>query len=287
MITEISGFFQKSQRKKINMENQIEKILDESLRKMEEGIPLDQILKEYPDHREELKELLGIAKEMENVPLPQVREQAVASCLTRVHNALQLQKKPAWRARLPRLQWPRLFYFRSPAWAKAVAFVFILIFLSWGVVSLSSDSIPGNILYPVKLTTEKVRFFLTADPEEKAELRLAYSEVRMQELVRYLDEKGELNTQLLKAMLDEASLVTDNISNLPNDKAMVCCTKLEYLCAYHKDVLAGLKSRVPSFQAQELDKAIQLCHHRMEWMGKVIRNEVPIGEWGPFVVNKI
>jgi len=269
------------------MGGQIEKILDICLEKIKKGIPLDKILMEYPDQREELKELLTVARGMENIPLPPVRDEAVASCLARVHNELQLQKKPAWRTRLPRLQWPRLLYFPSPAWAKALAFILIIIFISWGAVSLSADSIPGNILYPIKLTNEKVKFFLTTDPEEKAELRLTYSEERMQEIVRYLDEKGELNTRALKAMLDEAALVVDNISRLPKDKAIVCCLKLEHLCAFHMDVLERLKSRVPIVQRQELDNAIRICQHRMEWMGKVIRNEVPIGEWGPFVPNEI
>ena len=268
------------------MGGQIEKILDICLEKMKEGIPLDKILMEYPHQREELKELLSVARGIESIPLSPVRDEAVASCLTRVHNELQLQKKPGWRTRLPRLQWPRLLYFPSPAWAKALAFIFIVIFISWGAVSLSADSIPGNILYPIKLTTERVRFYLTTDPEEKVELRLTYSEERMQELVRYLDEKGELNTEVLKAMLDETALVTDNISRLPKDKAIVCCLKLEHLCAFHMEVLERLKSRVPALQRQELDNAIRTCQHRMEWMGKVIRNEVPIGEWGPFVPNE-
>lgn len=268
------------------MSSRMEEILDICLEKVEEGKPVDEVLEEYPEHREELKELLIIAKDIENAPLPHLRGAAISSCLIKVHNALELQKKPVWRARLPKLQWPRLFYFPSPAWAKALAFVLVAIFISWGAVNLSAGSLPGDILYPVKLTSEKVRCFLTNDPEGKAELRLAYSEERMQELVRYLDKEGKLNVELLKAMLDEAALVTDNISRLPKDKATICCMKLEHLCAYHKDVLAGLKSRVPSFQRQELDNAIQACHHRTEWMGKVIRNEVPLGEWGPFVVNE-
>ena len=268
------------------MSSRMEKILDICLEKVEEGIPVDEVLQEYPEHREELKELLFIAKDIENAPLPHLRDAAISSCLIKVHNALPLQKKPVWRARLPKLQWPRLPYFPSPAWAKALALVFIVIFISWSTVSLSGDTMPGNLLYPVKLTTEKVRFYLTADPEGKAELRLAYSEERMQELVRYLDNKGELNVELLKAMMDEAALVTDNISRLPKDKAKICCMKLEHLCAYHRDVLAGLKSRVPAFQRQELDNAIQACHHRMEYMGKVIRDEVPMGEWGPFELNE-
>jgi hypothetical protein len=264
------------------MDKQMERILDICIEKLKGGIPLDEILEEYPEYREELKDLLTIAKGIENIPLPPVRDEAVASCLVKVLDVLQLQKKPVWRARRPRLQWSRFFYLPSPAWAKALAFVLIVFLISWGAVSLSAGSIPGNLLYPVKLMGENIRFYSTIDPEEKAELRLTYSEVRMQELVRYLDEKGELNSKVLKAMLDEAALVTDNVSRLPKDKAMVCCLKLEHLCAFHVEVLERLKSRVPPLQRQELVNAIRTCQQRMEWMGKVIRNEVPIGEWGPF-----
>jgi len=268
------------------MGNQMEKLLDVCLEKMREEIPLDEILMEYPDQKEELKELLLIVRDMENIPLPQVREEAVASCLTKVSKALQSQKKQGWKVKLPRLQWPRVSYFPSPAWGKALVLLFIVILISWSTISLSGDSLPGDLLYSVKLTTEKVKFSLTTDPEEKAELRLTYSEERIQELVRYLDDKGKLNTEVLKAMLNEAALVTDNISRLPKDRAIPCCLKLEQLCAVHINILEDLKSKVPAEQRQELENAIQTCQHRMDWMGKVIRNEVPIGEWGPFVLNE-
>ncbi len=269
------------------MGSRIEEIFDICLEKVERGIPVDEVLDEYPEHREELKELLALARDIENAPLPDLSHEAMSSCLTKVHNALQQQKKPAWRARLPRLQWSRLFYFPSPAWAKALTLVFIIIFISWSTISLSGDSMPGNLLYPVKLTTEKVRFYLTADPEGKADLRLAYSDERMQELVRYVDKRGKLNVDLLKAMLDEAALVMDNISKLPKDRATICCMKLQHLCAYHMDVLVGLKSKVPSLQGQELDNAIQICQLRHEWMGKVIKEKAPIGRHGPFALNEI
>src|SRR4030042_349878 len=205
---------------RFNMDSQMEKILDICLEKIEEGIPLDKILMEYPEHREELRELLTIAKDIENAPLPSLRDEAMDFCLIKVHKALQIQKKTGWRARLPRLQWPRLLPFPSPSWAKALAFVLILVFVSWGGVNLSADSLPGDPLYPIKLATAKVRCFLTIEPEGKAKLRLAY--------------------------------------------------------------LEGLKSKVSSSQRQDLENAIRTCTHRAEWMGKVRRNEVPIGEWGPF-----
>lgn len=263
------------------MESRIENILDICLEKVNEGKPLDEILMKYPEHKEELRELLAFAKDIENTPLPHVRDEAVASCLTKVHKAIESRKRGVWKVRLPRLHWPRLFYFPSPTWAKALAFLLIGILISWGAVNLSADSFPGDILYPVKLTSEKVKFFLTTDPGDKAELRLAYSEERMQELAKYLNKRGELNTRVLKAMLDEAALVMEDIPKLPKDEGAAYCLKLEHHCAYQMDFLESIKSKVSSSQKQELEHAIRICNHRMNWMGKVRRNEVPMGSWGP------
>lgn len=273
-------------RKEGYMGNKIEEILEICLEKIDEGIPIDEVLMEYPEHREELKELLNIAINLKNMPTPTVREEVLTLCLFKVRDSLQLRGERRWRARLQKLQWPRLRYFPSPALAKALAFILIITIFSWGIVNLSGSSLPGDVLYPIKLTTEKIRVFLTIDPEEKAELRFTYSEARMKELVRYLDEKGELNSKVLKAMLKEAAMVTHNISMLPKGKAIVCCLKLEHLCTLHIDILKGLKFKVPAHQRQELDNAIETCELRMEWMGKVIRGEVPIGEWGPFRLSE-
>lgn len=263
------------------MEKQVEEILDFCLRKVKEGEPLDEVLVEYPDHKEELQELLTVAKDLQTVPIPHARAEALESCLIKVSRALQLKKGQGWKARLSGLHWPRLIYFPSPVWAKALASLLIGIVISWGAVNLSADSLPGDILYPVKLTTEKAKFFLTIDPREKAELGLKHSEERMGELVKYLDKKGELNTRVLKAMLDQTALVMDDISKLPKDEGAAYCLKVEHHCAYQMDVLESIKSKVTSSQKQELDRAIRICNHRMDWMSKVRRNEVPSDDWGP------
>lgn len=268
------------------MDSRLEKVFNTCLKKLGEGIPVDQALENYPEYKEEVKELLAIAKMIENASLPRLRDEAVDSCLTRVHNAISLQKKPIWTAGLLRWQWARLFEFPSAAWAKALALVVVAFFVSWASINVSADTLPGDFFYSIKLANEKIRLILCTDDQKKAELRLMYSTVRMRELVRCLDEKGEFNPHVLTAMLDETALVTDNISRLPKERAADYYLKLERHCAYQRDVLVSLNSRVPAYQKQALNEAIQLCHHRMEWMGKVRRSEVPMGEWGPFVLNE-
>ncbi len=267
------------------MERQAEDIFDLCLKKVNQGVSVDEIVEKYPEKKEELRELLEIAEDISNLPTPHVRDEAMASCILKVANALKSQKRGElrgwrlWKVRLYQVHWPRLIYSPSPAWAKALIFILIGSILSWGTVNLAAESLPGDLLYPMKVTTEKVRFFLTIDPGKKVELRITNSEERMQELVKYLSKRGELNTQSLKAMLDETALVMEHLPKLPEDQAAAYCLKLEHHCAYQMDVLETIKLRVTSSQQQELDRAIRICNHRMDWMAKIRRNEVPTGRW--------
>lgn len=257
------------------MKKPVEEILDACLEKIKQGVAIDEILRQHPDYADEVKELLVIAKDIKDTPLPQPSDRAISACLIKIGETLQLQREISYKKRLP-----KLFYFPAPIWARALAFMLIIIFISWGTVSLSAQSMPGDILYPIKIITEKVKYFLTINPEGKVELRLIYSEERTKELVKHLDKKGTLNLKLLKAMLDEAALVLENLSGLSESERQVYFSKIEHLNAYQKDVLENLKPKVVS-QEEELDNAISMCSSRMQWIGKMRRKEVPPGKWGP------
>ncbi len=259
------------------MKKPIEEILDICFRKINEGIPLKEILGQYPDYADELKELLATAKKIKDVPLPEPSDKGLAYCLVRLGEALELQRQKRPKARIP-----GLLYFPSLSWVKALVFALVIILVSWGTVTLSANSLPGDLLYPIKFMTEKVKFFLTADSRGKVELRLIYSEKRMQDLVRHLDKRRDLNTELLKAMLDEATLALEDISRLPDPEGPVYFSRLQYLNAYQKDVLENLKPKVTSpQQKEELENAIRLCGNRTQWMGRMRIRGVSPGKWGP------
>lgn len=259
------------------MKKPVEEILDICLRKIREGIPLKEILKQYPDYADELKELLATAKKIKDAPLPEPSDRGLGYCLVRLGEALQLQRQKRAKARIP-----GLLYFPSLTWVKALVFALVIILVSWGTVTLSANSLPGDLLYPVKFITEKVKFFLTANPGGKVELRLIYSEERMQELVRHLDKRKDLNTELLKAMLDEATLALEDISRLPEPERPVYFSRLQYLNAYQKDVLENLKPKVTALdQKEELENTIRMCGNRTQWMGRMRIRGVAPGRWGP------
>jgi len=51
-----------------------------------------------------------------------------------------------------------------------------------GGVVLAGDSLPGDLLYPVKLISEDVKFLLTREPADRAELAMTFASERVQEM---------------------------------------------------------------------------------------------------------
>ena len=79
-----------------------------------------------------------------------------------------------------------------------MAFVKVLVALALifgataGTVSASQESLPGSVLYPVKVGYEDVRLSLTQDPEAKALLAMAFAEERVDEAVQLVEDGDEV-----------------------------------------------------------------------------------------------
>jgi len=75
------------------MKEPIEEILDICWEKIREGIPPEEVLRQYPDYADELKELLAIVRSIKDTPLPEPSDGVMVSCLIKLCEALQLEKQ--------------------------------------------------------------------------------------------------------------------------------------------------------------------------------------------------
>ena len=241
----------------------IEDIFDECCEKMLKGLSWEDVMRQYPNHAKELKELLSVAKMMNDALPVEVSEHKVMSCLIKVGEAIAKQKENSFSARLN-----RLFFFPSVAWARGFALVLAIVFVSWGTINVSASSVSGDPLYLVKLLTEKVKYFLTVNPEGQMELKIVFSERRSKELVDKFNKDGHIDIQTLKAMLNEAGASLDAVAKLPVGEQKVYLTKIEFLNAYQKNVLQDLRVKVPDSQKSKLDEAICTCNERDQWLHK-------------------
>lgn len=148
--------------------------LETCLLAIETGASLDQVLKEYPDLREELQPLLeaailarrGNIGSIPNDVMNRSRTQALthAAALRSNNN-----KTAGVFGVLPRL-------------AVALLVVVIVFLTGSSLIVASAKSLPGDQLYPVKRAVENVRLGITVDVTAHQEIEANFQERRLSEV---------------------------------------------------------------------------------------------------------
>ena len=264
------------------METHLERALDDCLEALRSGSSVEQCLQRYPRLAKDLEPLLRTAAALKHLPAPTPSPQAIRTALVRMGEALPRRtRRSAARARSGagrRISVPRL----VPVLAGALTLLVVM--SGWGITAASARSQPGDLLYPLKLATERVRFALTLQPEGRAELRLSFSDRRLAELVESQAERGNIDPTLLKALLSEADLALDEAQALPEERFQLFLMKLNHSNTQHKAVLEQLTRHASDDDVDLLGDAISVCEERHRWIG-CSREAVDSGEtvnrrWG-------
>jgi hypothetical protein len=159
------------------MMNNIYDVLELCLQELENGVDLEIVLARHPDLASELRPILNAAVMARKrsaaipAPAPQVVRRGRAKLLQ--HAAQMREAKAAPRKRMIPL-FQRL----------AISFTLTALFLGsgTGLVSASSSALPGEHLYPIKLTWENVRLFFTFNPEIHDVLENTFEDERLHEV---------------------------------------------------------------------------------------------------------
>jgi len=126
----------------------LDNILDECLgRLLLGGESIEQCVQHYPDHADELKPLLETILSARDVS--DIEPRADFKARARYQFRLALQEAKAKRER-------RFFSWR-PVWVTAVAVVLTLVLGSGATMAASGNSMPDELLYPVKVATEQLQ----------------------------------------------------------------------------------------------------------------------------------
>ena len=183
-------------RKSREFDNALNECLE---RLLAQGETVEQCLNAYPEHAEALRPLLETAlaaKEATAIqPRPEFRDRA------------RYQFNSALRELEPK-RGHFLFSWRwRPQWVTALATALAILLAGSGTVAAASGSMPDELLYPVKLATERVQLTLTTSSLGKAELYAKLADRRVAEIVRMADEskpeKIALTAQRLNNHLTE------------------------------------------------------------------------------------
>jgi hypothetical protein len=163
------------------MNDKMYDVLEICLQEIENGADINSVLAQYPDLADELRPILkaSVAAKMMSAaePAPDVMRRGRAKLLQHASEMREAKSAPRKRV-IPFVQ--RL----------AIAFTMTVLFLTTGtgLVSASSSALPGENLYPVKLTWENVRLFFTFDHKSRQLLEHTFENERLHEINELLTE---------------------------------------------------------------------------------------------------
>jgi hypothetical protein len=154
-------------------------VLDECLERVLQGESVEQCLQRHPDQARELEPLLRVALATRRT-CSTVEPRAEFKDRTRyeVRSNLAAKGHNASPRRAPAAVW-------IPRWAVVTAcLALVLVFAGTGTVAASSDSVPGERLYAVKMAAEQVQWKLTFSQRAKARLQARFAARRVLEMAQ-------------------------------------------------------------------------------------------------------
>ena len=169
-------------------------ILDACLDRItRKGDSIEQCLESYPEQAGELEPLLRAALSVKDVSSIEPRTEFQRMAKARLLSAVAAKKEKEGRRRLPLWSWQQ-------RWAVALAVVLALVMMGGGTVAASTNSLPGDVLYPVKTTTERVQAFFTFGKEAKANLCMRFAERRIVEIEALAERERNIPESVLSVM---------------------------------------------------------------------------------------
>lgn len=170
----------------------IEDILAECIEDVKAGrCSVEDCLGKCPSVSKQLEPLLRLALEIREPPdvkpSPAFKVRARVQLMEQIHAMRGVTK---WRwFRYSGQRKPILYKRRFNMVAIIVAIVLAVSALGGGTVYASQGSLPGEVLYPVKLGTEQVRLVLATSDTSKAELYLTFANSRLEEMAALVEKE--------------------------------------------------------------------------------------------------
>ncbi|MGD2157559.1 MAG: DUF5667 domain-containing protein [Anaerolineales bacterium] len=201
------------------MNHKFESILDECLERIAAGARLEECLEQHPQHAEELRPLLTAANFARTAPRPQASPEAIQHSRVKMLATLEskLNPQPVSKISFSRFTSRLTKFFTGIGKEKmnmklttrfAIIILALFVIISGGATAASARSLPGDVLYPVKTTVERVQLLLTTDPDARHALEQRFQGMRWDEIKAVLEDGRSVEIELkgIVTALDENSI---------------------------------------------------------------------------------
>ena len=241
----------------------IEAALEACLQRLSAGEDIAACLARYPDHAPLLAPLLESAAALRHWDPPRLSNDARRAAYLRARAKLATQRQQSEIRLRGRVfdGWIR------PARYFAAAIV-VLISMMTGGATLAQESLPGDVLYPVKRNGERIRLQLTRSVDEQATLYLRYADRRIDEVSALMERNDEVQPDFVIDLLQHYDQAWWVVTQMPTGARPDLLLQYEHQLQEQQDKLvtslAGAKVPVERAVLEKAISASQVATARLE-----------------------
>lgn len=263
------------------MRDSLTDILASCLDSIEQGErTVEECLSFYSEQRKDLEALLRtvatIRERADFTPRPGFRQ---ASRTRLLRNLSARGRTVPWRpVRQVRLKDQLILPKR---WGLFRAMLLVLLAISLiggGTVYAAGDALPGDMLYPLKLSTEDVRLFVS-DDDEDVSLAIEFAQTRMEEMQALIDSGREEDLDLAANQLsNRIAFAAESLAAVAEDdpeRAAQAALVLERALSIHTDVLTSHLETIPDQAKPAIERAIQASSRGKEVVQDLFKDGLP------------
>lgn len=239
----------------------------------------EECLSLYPEHRDELEELfrsLAVVREGSNfAPRPGFHRSSRARLMSRLDARTSRQSRQwigDW-ARSIRTRFSRNIVLR---WA--IFLVLILSMFGGGTVYASQFTLPGDALYPVKLSVEKMRLSIADDPQ-KVLLAIEFIQKRVEEIQTLIAQHRQDALPLAASLFaNHIATATDAVTSVAQEDPALAASlalQLEHALLLQTEVLTQQLGMASNEAKPSIEKAILASQEGQETVKNILLHAFP------------
>ena len=241
-----------------------ERIPERCLQQVTRTGDIEAVLRRYPQHADHLRPLVEVAlatsRAYADVPEPPGR---LAAGRRRLIDAAAHQRERATATRTPNLRKetkPKMKLVLATRLIGAVLAATIGVATVGGGITLAaSDSLPGDALYPVKLTGEDLRLSLASTAESQVELALQFSDERVAEIEVLVDQGQPVPETVVARMERHVFRAMNQAAWAPDEEMPGLLERIAQRTQAQAQTLEQLRTRAEEQNQVQLEGAQQVC----------------------------
>ncbi|NIO71067.1 MAG: hypothetical protein GTN71_19050 [Anaerolineae bacterium] len=244
-----------------------EQLLEHCLQEVARTGDIEAVLRRYPQYASQLRPLLEMAMTVgcyyATVPEPPSGLAAGRARLIATA-AQQRARAQAITIRKERIQ-PKMKLFLVTRLVSAILAVVIgTAAVGGGVVWAASDSLPGDFIYPVKLTVENLRMDLARTPEAQVDLALQFAEERVAEIQAMVETGLPVSEQVTTRMEQHFQHALHQAAWAPENEMPGLLAQIAQRAQTQAQVLERVRAMAPEEAQEGLKLAQQICQREHE-----------------------